>query len=398
MDINKNILVLGGGFGGIKTALELSKDPGINITLISDQDNFRYYPTLYHAATGGKITASQIPLSEIFEGKRVKLIKDSAKTLDRSAKQVATESGKKYAYDELVISLGVMTNYFGIKGLEEYAYGIKSIEEAKRLRDHLHDQLLDEGKPDLNYVIIGGGPTGVELAGALTGYLRQIMQRHDAQKHSLHIDLVEAAPRLVPRMPERYSRAVARRLRKLDIKLHLGKTVEAETADQLFVSGHSIKSHTVVWTAGVANHPFFKVNGFTLSDHGKVVVDNHLQAEEHIYVIGDNADTPYSGMAQTAIYDARFVAEDLKCQLHARKRHAYEPKKPIYATPVGSHWSAVLWGRLQLYGRSGWLLRILADFVGFKDYESWPKASKHWLDENLGDESDCHICAYRKRK
>ena len=389
----KRILILGGGFGGIKVALELADQADMAVTLLSNQDSFRYYPTLYRAATGGRLAASTIPLPEIFARRGVRLVKDAAKTIDHQNHQVLTTSGKKYGYDELVIALGVITNFFGIKGLEQYAYGIKSIEEASRLRDHLHKLLLDEGKPDLNYVIIGGGPTGVELAGALPGYLHQIMKRHDIQKRSLHIDLVEAAPRLMPRMPAAYSRALARRLRKLGVTLYLGQSVEAETADNLALGDHSIASHSVVWTAGVTNHPFFKANNFALSERGKVTVNEYLQAEDHIYVVGDNADTPYSGMAQTALYDAIFVADNLKRLAREKPLKAYKAKVPVYVTPVGPRWAAVLWGKAQIYGWLGWLLRSAADFAGFHDYEPWWRSSKHWLAENQDGSEVCSICA-----
>jgi NADH dehydrogenase len=122
----QKVVIVGGGFGGIKTALELANKPQFDVTLISDQANFRYYPTLYHAATGGKLTASSIPLAEIFEGKNIELAEDDIKHLDRKDKIV---KGKiKYPYDILVLALGVTTNYFGIKGLADYSYGIKSLE------------------------------------------------------------------------------------------------------------------------------------------------------------------------------------------------------------------------------------------------------------------------------
>ena len=388
----KKVLVVGGGFGGIKTALELARQPHFDVSLLSETSNFRYYPTLYRAATGGRLTASQIPLSEIFAGKNVHIIKDSAKTLDRANQAIIGASGKKYHYDDVIIALGVVTNSFGIKGLEEYAYGIKSIEEAGRLRRHLHKTLLDEGKPDVNYVIVGGGPTGVELAGALPGYLRHLMKLHGIKKNSLHIDLVEAAPRLMPRMSKLYSRSIRRRLKKLGVKLYLGQTVQAETTEELIVSGHSIKSHTVVWTAGVTNHPFFKANEFMMSERGKVVVDNYMAAEDHVYVIGDNADTEFSGMAQTALYDAVFVANNLRRASRGKNLRTYKPKRPIYVTPVGPRWAAVAWGQLQLFGLVGWLLRSAADFVGYSDYEPWWRASKHWLAEEQSGEEDCPIC------
>lgn len=396
MNKKQKVLIIGGGFGGIKAALEID-DNAYEISLMNDRDNFRYYPTLYHAATGGRLSASRIPLAEIFASKKIKTIVDQAETIDREAKMVHTVSGKKYSYDILIIALGVVTNYFGIKGLKDYAYGIKSVEEATRLRNHLHQLIIDEGKPDLNYVIIGGGPTGCELAGALPAYLREIMRRHGVKKHSLHIDLVEAAPALMGRMPKGYSRAVARRLRKLGVKLYLGQTVSAETAEEVEVSGHPIDSHTVVWTAGVTNHPFLKANNFALAGHGRALVNQYLQAEENIYIIGDNADTPYSGMAQTALYDARFVAGNLNRLARGRLPRTYQPKRPIYVTPVGPYWAAVLWGKAQIYGRLGWLLRSAADWVGFHDYEPWWTSSKHWLAENFEGPEDCPVCSREAR-
>jgi NADH dehydrogenase len=390
-DNRQKVLVLGGGFGGIKAALELADNEAYDVSLLSDQANFRYYPTLYRAATGGRIAASSIPLSEIFEGKDVNIIQGSAQKINRDTKHVQTNADKKYAYDILVIALGVVTNFFGIKGLQEYAYGIKSVEEAHRLRDHLHQLLEDEHKPDLNYVVIGGGPTGIELAGALGPYLRHITKSHGIAHKAIHIDLVEAADRLMPRMPKPYSEAVKKRLRKLGVKFYLGQTVEAETADGLQVSGHPIASHTVVWTAGVTNHPFFKDNGFSLNDRGKVMVDDFLQAETNVYVIGDNADTPYSGMAQTALYDAKFLAKNLARHANGKPMKAYKAKTPIYVTPVGPHWAAVLWGQLHIYGWLGWALRSAADFVGYHDYEPWWKASKHWVAEEM-DEEECPVC------
>ncbi|MBX4201784.1 FAD-dependent oxidoreductase [Candidatus Saccharibacteria bacterium] len=384
------VVVLGGGFAGIKAALELCDNPKLSVRLISDQVNFRYYPTLYRAATGGRMEASSIPLSEIFKGKSVKLINDTIQTVDREAKKL---SGKEnYSYDILVVALGVVTNYFGIKGLKEYSYGIKSQEDAQELRDHIHKLLLDEGKPDVNYIVIGGGPTGVELAGALPSYIKHIMKKHQLADKKLHIDLVEAAPRLMPRMPKSYSTALAKRLRKLGIKLYLNQTVQAETADALMVNDHSIESHTVVWTAGVTNHPFFSANTFALTDHGKVVVDKTLQAEPNIFVIGDNADTPFSGMAQTALHDAKFAAYNVQRLVRGKKPMSYSPKKPIYVTPVGPRWAAVLWNNFHVYGWFGWVLRSAADFRAFHEYEPWWLSSQHWIAE-YEDQPTCPICS-----
>jgi NADH dehydrogenase len=388
----ERVLIVGGGFGGVKAALELAAFEHFAVTLLSDDTDLRYYPTLYHTATGGHRANSSIPLARIFEDKPVVLARGQAVTLDRQAKTVTTKDGTVYPYDTLVLGLGVVTNYFGIKGMQEYAYGIKTQSEVARFKQHLHKQLLEDHRPDLNYVIVGAGPTGIELAGALPGYLREIMKNHGLPKRKLHIDIIEAMPKLLPRLPKTTSRTVARRLRKLGIKIYLGSKVEAASADDLTVNGKPIRSHTVIWTAGVTNHPFFAENNFALIGRGKVATDVYLQAEPNIFVIGDNANTPYSGLAQTALRDGEFVARNLRRRALNKKFKPYVPKEPITVIPGGPHWAAVIWGPFHFSGRVGWLLREAADLVGFHDLEPWPKAAKQWFTE-FTEDNDCETCA-----
>jgi len=388
----EQILIVGGGFGGVKAALELADDDRFHVSLLSDSPELRYYPTLYHTATGGRRANSSIPLSRIFADKQVTVIQGTATTLDRKAKLLSTSDGQTHAYDVLIIGLGVVTNYFGIEGLQEYAYSIKSQDEVKRFKAHLHDQLTSDHKPDLNYVIVGAGPTGIELAGALPSYMQHIMKNHGVPARKIHIDLIEAAPRLLPRLPVDTSRTVKRQLRRLGIKLYLGSVVQAETANELIVNGKPIRSHTVVWTAGVTNHPFFTENKFTLMGRGKVGVDVYLQAEDNIFVIGDNANTPYSGLAQTALRDGAFVANNLRRRVSGKDFKSYVAKKPITVIPAGPRWAAVVWGGLRIYGWLGYLLREAADVVGFHDLEPWVQASKQFLTEFSAEDS-CETCA-----
>lgn len=388
----EKVLIVGGGFAGVKSALELSEDERFEVTLLSDDTDLRYYPTLYHTATGGSRANSSIPLSGLFDAKPVKVIKGSAKSLDRKAKTVATEAGESLPYDSLIIGLGVVTNYFGIEGLKDYSYSIKSQAEVQRFKAHLHQQLTDESRPDLHYVIVGAGPTGIELAGSLPGYLHQIMKKHGVKDRKVHIDLIEALPRLLPRLPKSASRQVKRRLKKLGIRVYLGKTVQGQTADELTVSGKPIRSHTVVWTAGVTNHPFFSENQFALTKRGKVSVDAYLQAEDNIFVVGDNANTPYSGLAQTALHDGSFVAKNLKRRTRGKKLKSYVVKQPITVIPAGPRWALVLWGHATFGGWRGWLLREAADLVGFHDVEPWPKAAKQFMTE-FQSQDNCPICA-----
>ncbi|HEY1646135.1 MAG TPA: FAD-dependent oxidoreductase [Candidatus Saccharimonadales bacterium] len=385
------VVIVGGGFGGVKAALELASDDRFNVTLVSEASELRYYPTLYHTATGGRRANSSIPLNVIFQDKKVNLVKDSALSVDKKAKVLKTGNGS-YGYDSLILALGVVTNYFNIPGLDKYSFSIKTQDEVARLKAHLHDQLTADHKPDLNYVIVGAGPTGIELAGSLPGYLRTIMRYHGVKPRKIHIDLIEAAPKLLPRLPRDTSRMVGRQLKRLGISLYTNSVVQGEDAESLMVSGKPIQSHTVIWTAGVTNHPFFAANNFSIMNRGKVAVDAYLRADDNIYVIGDNANTPYSGLAQTAMRDGNFVAKNLKRSLDGRDMTGYKPHKSITVIPAGPYWAAVVYGGLRMYGILGWTLREAADFVGFHDLESWNKATRQWFSE-FGTQEDCPVCA-----
>lgn len=393
------ILVIGGGFGGIRAAVKLSKHPGFDVTLISNLTTFAYYPHFYHSATGGSRSESALPLTDVLRGTSVKLIKDVIVSIEPEVRTVTSSDGvTKYPYDKLVMALGCVTNYFGIAGLKELSYGIKSIEEAEELKRHLHEQLLADHKPDLNYVVVGAGPSGVELAASLDSYLERITRLHGLQPRDNFVTLVEAAPRVLPRSSEAVSATVKTRLETLGVKVLTGATVKAETADALELDGESIATKTVVWTAGTAVNPFYYTNGqhFQLAKGGRVMVSNHLEAKDNVYVIGDNAATPYSGLAQTAIRDADYVAADIIKAMSGQSRPAYRPAAAISVVPVGKNWAVAEYKTLHIYGLIGSILRRVADLIGYADMESWPQALRLWLQDSRREDG-CPICGAEEK-
>ena len=389
------VLILGGGFGGVRAASQLSRNSDLEVTLISNLTTFAYYPQFYHSATGGSRSESALPLTDVLDGTRVKLVKDVIVAIDPEARTVTSIDGvTKYQYDDLVMALGCVTNYFGITGLKEFSYGIKSIEEAEEFKLHLHDQLMAEHKPDLNYVVVGGGPTGVELAASLGIYLKRIMKLHAIARRDYQIELVEAAPRILPRSSEAVSARVQRKLESLGVKVLTGSTVKAETAAALELEGQSIATRTVVWTAGTSVNPFYYANSphFQLARGGRVMVSGHLEAKDHLYVIGDNAATPYSGLAQTAVRDADYVAADISRARAGHARPAYHPVAPISVIPVGENWAVAEWRGHAIYGFVGFVLRRLADLAGYSDIERWGKAVRVWLEDSR-HEDGCKTCS-----
>lgn len=385
------IVIVGGGFAGIKVALELVDDERFHVTLVSKLRSFRYYPTLYRTATGGRKMVADIPFEQLFGSKKITILNDEATKIDRLNRRIITKGKVSLNYDALVLALGVRTNYFGIKGLKEYSYGIKSLDDAVRLKNHLHKQLILDHKPDINYVVVGGGATGVELAGVLPSYINNLLKNHGIRPRKIHIDLIEASPRLLPKMPKKVSRRIRKRLVSLGVRVRTNTVVQAQNAEALMVHNKPIRSHTVVWTAGVTNHPFFSKNDFQLANNHKVRVDQFLQAEPAIYVAGDNADTPYSGMAQTALHDGIYLANNFKRLANNQEARPYNAKKPIYVTPVGPGYAAVVWGKIRLFGLPGAILRRVADFRAYKDYLPWQRASELWMAEEDEEES-CPYC------
>lgn len=365
-----NITIVGGGFAGVKAALELSSHPSAQVTLISDRKDFQYYPALYSTATGHSHLESWVPLETIFKNKpQVALVYDTVESLDVAARTVTGKKGKVYSYDRLLLALGTVTTYFGIKGLEKHAQGIKSAKEIKRLQAHLRDELTNRHTPDSHYVIIGGGPTGVELAAAMGAYMRRLCTHYKLENHPIKIDLVEAAPRILPRMSEKASALVAERLHKLGVTVYTNTAVKSESEDELKMGDIDIRSRSVIWTSGVANHPFYAAHSqyFAFAPNGRVTVDVQLKAADNVYVMGDNAATPYTGLAQTALHDAVFVAHNLKREMNGQKPKSYKAIKPPVVVPVGPFWAIFEWHGLRFTGLIGAMLRRAADFMGYSD-------------------------------
>jgi len=388
----QHVVIVGGGFAGVKTAIELCDSELFEVSLVTNRPNFEIYGSLYQTIVGGSAKVSTIPLSEIFAERTIEIINGTAKELDRKSKQIITTTGKKISYDILILALGMVTNYFNIKGLPEYSYGMKSLVEAEELKRHIHDNVTKKNLQTYHYVVVGGGPSGIELAGMLPSYIERVARFHNVEKPRAHVDLVEAAPRLLPRLPRSISSSVGFNLRKQGVRIYLNTAVLGQTADELLIHNKPIRSHTVIWTAGMSNNPFFKENNFQTSLNGKVRVDQYLQAEPGIYVLGDNADTPYSGMAQTALYDGKSIARNLIRIAEGKEAWPYRAKKPIYVLPAGPRWAAVVWGRVRFYGFAGYLLRRAADFMAYKDYSSWPMTFSRFAAE-LDREESCPHCA-----
>jgi len=398
--MSKKIVIVGGGFGGVRAALDLSKGSpkDAKIVLISDKRHFEYLPALYKVAVGQSPLEVCIPLDEIFKNKNVEVILDKISAADLSKKALKGESGSSYNFDTLILALGSETAYFNIEGLKELAFSLKSINEGLKLKKHIHglfqSHLMatkEEAVSNLHVLIVGGGATGVELAGELCSYMIKIARAHKIDPSFITVDLIEAASRVMPMMPEDVSRNILKELRRCGVNVFLNRVVMKEDIEQVFLKDMTLKSKTVIWTAGAkTNNMYSQIGGLELDKKGRVIVDEYLQPKgmKDIFVIGDAAATPYAGLAQTAIYDGSYVAGNILKNLSGRKMEAYSPHKVSYVIPVSPNWAATMIGPFRLYGIFSVWLRRLIDLRFFLSILPFRKA----LDVFWGNKKFCESC------
>lgn len=372
--MKQKVIIVGGGFAGVRTALDLAKkkNNAIEIILISNQDYFEYYPAMYRVVTGSSHSRVKIPLAEIFRQKPVTILVDTIASLDPKNKSVTGLSGNVYEADFLVMALGSQMTYFNIEGVEEVSFNFRSIDRALQLRERIHEQFEKHSHGDkeetlvsLHFVIVGGGASGVELAGELALYTRALAQTCNVPESFITIDLIEAASRVLPVMDEKVSEKATQRLRELGVNVLANRTLVKSESWTAFFKDMEIGTRTVIWTAGVKNNDLYKqlAADFEFDGKGRVVVDDFLQAKgyQDVFILGDNASTPYAGLAQTAIYDGAFLAKNILQSVQGRESKLYAPKPVSYDIPIGPGWAILISHGITLYGKIAWYLRHIID-------------------------------------
>ncbi len=300
------------------------------------------------------------------------------------------------------MALGSETVYFDIPGLKEYSFGFKSIQEALRLKRHLHEVFAScelSQKEDkvcsAQIVVVGGGASGVELAGELAIYTKDLAKKHNMEPSLVTIDLIEAAPRILPTMPPDVSEKARVRLQSLGVNIFLNRALMKEEFDEIYLKDIELKAKTVIWTAGVKPHHLYtQVAGLSFDKRGKVIVDATLRPSgfENVFVVGDASSTEFSGMAQTAVLDGKSVAKNVKRLLSNQTPTPASSKKPSYAIPVGPGFAVVLLGSLRVYGFVGWVIRRLIDLKFFMSILPFNKALLAFQSGKTVCES-CLICS-----
>jgi len=379
----KHIVVVGGGFGGVKTALNLANKPGFEVTLISDNTHFEYHGALYRSAVGHSPMEVVIPLKEIFQhAHNVTLVLDKVGYIDTVKKRLATEMGHTYDYDRVVFAMGNTVNYFGIRGLQQHTETMHDIVSTVKLRQSLVELFKVPKQQPVRIAIVGAGASGVELAGEIPHFAELIAKKHGQKKPNVKIVLVDGSDRVLPLLSPKASAKVTKRLLSLGTEIHLNIQVESCESGTVYMSAGNLNADLIIWTAGSKPVDFYQANGtvFTLGRGGRVAVNEYLQAQNqpHVYVLGDNADTKYSGMAQTALHDANFVSRNFIREHAGQPQKAYRARKPLYVVTAGQKWAVVEDGKKTISGYRGWIIRRKADLWIFKNFQPYQQAIKTW--------------------
>ena len=400
----QRVAIIGGGFGGLYAARRLGRDARVDLTLVDRRNHHVFQPLLYQVATGA-VAPGDIaqPLRSILRRNRnTTVLLGEAIGLDPERREVALSDGGPIAYDTLIVATGARHSYFGHDKWREFAAGLKSIDDATQIRRRIliafeaaeREHVAKRRAEWMTFVVVGGGPTGVELAGALGEIANDTLKRdfRSINPPDARIILVEAMDRVLPGYPEGRSRSAKRQLERLGAAVRTGTKVTKISGSQVTVEPTAggppvrIPTRTILWAAGVQASSFARIvaaaTGAETDRAGRIKVGPDLTIPGHpeIFVIGDAAvqpwkpDKPVPGVAQGGIQAGRYAADAIVARLNG------EPQEPFRFRDLGdvavigrlSGVTSIPW--LGPFGRTGgfiaWLLWLgihIVNLAGFSN-------------------------------
>ena len=383
------VVIIGAGFGGLNTAETLA-DREVEVRIL-DKDNYHgFWPLLYQVATAGLEPESiAYPVRAIIRRhKNVSFQIGEVERIDFDTKMVYARDWS-IDYDYLVISAGSVNNFFGNKSLEEHTHGLKSLGEAVSLRNRVltaFERAARETDPakraaHLTFVIIGGGPTGVELAGAFSELIRHVLRKDYPMLDvsQARIVLVEGHSAVIPTFSKGLQQRAVRQLERMGVELRLNSMVaDADDESVTLKDGTHIPSHTVIWAAGVRAADLAQSLGVKLQRGGRVPVEPTLNLPDHpeVFVIGDmayleaKAGQPYPQVAQVAIQQGKRAALNIQAQLHRQKMKPFSYFDKGSLATIGRRSAVLEIGPLQMSGFLAWLIWLVVHItflIGFRN-------------------------------
>jgi NADH dehydrogenase len=384
-----HVVIIGGGFGGLTAARAFKREP-VRLTLIDRRNHHLFQPLLYQVATAALNPADiAMPIRRVLRHQRnASVILGEAVSIDTRQKIVQLADGE-VAYDYLIVATGATHSYFGHDEWREPAPGLKSVEDAVEIRRRVlvayeaAEREIDPAEVGnwMTFVIIGGGPTGVEMAGALAEISRAVLER-DFRKidpSKARIVLIEAGPNLLPAMAPESSASAERQLKRLGVEVITNSPVTAVDDRGLTHGGMRLESRTVIWAAGVAASELGKTlgAGVKLDRAGRVIVNQDLSVPgtDDVFAIGDLASIssdgkPVPGLAPAAMQQGRHAAKNIICRIRGEPTIPFHYRDKGTLATIGKAHAVADIGGLHVGGLIAWLMWLFVHIlflIGFRN-------------------------------
>jgi NADH dehydrogenase len=372
----KQVVIVGGGFAGLNAARVLGGQKGVSVTVIDKRNHHLFQPLLYQVASAGLSPAEiAAPIRTLLSNySNIRVFQAEVQSIDAEAKTVHTDHDT-IAYDYLILACGASHSYFGNEHWEPYAPGLKTIEQATEIRRRILSAFekaersndRSDLKRNLTFVIVGAGPTGVELAGAISEMSRFTLSSEfrSIDPSLTRVILIEAGPRILPMFSDELSAIAMRDLEKIGVQVWTSSMVTNIDANGVEIGNERVQAATVIWAAGVKAPELNQTLDGTTDRQGRVVVqeDLSLESSPNIFVVGDqahfahNRENPLPGVAPVALQQGRWAAANILRDLKE------EPRKSFVYTDKG---------QMATIGRSRAIMSFAGlEFRGFFAWVSW---------------------------
>jgi NADH dehydrogenase len=393
------VVIVGAGFGGLWAAKTLANAP-VEVVVIDRENYHLFQPLLYQVATAGLSPADiAAPIRGIVGAYRnVTVLLGEIVGVDVVARTVSIMGERHVPYDYLVLATGARHAYFGHDDWESLAPGLKRIEDATEIRRRIllaferaeNEMDADERRRLMNLVIVGGGPTGVELAGAIAELARRALAKdfRNIDPRVTRIILVEAGPRLLPSFPEDLSDDAARRLKQLGVEVHLGAPITVIDSSGVKIGTTQIEARTVIWAAGVAASSAGYWIGAKCDRVGRIEVDPGLSVPGHpeIFAIGDTAlaldanGKPLPGIAPVAKQQGRYVGSLIKARLRGAERvEPFHYRNYGNLATIGRKAAVIDFGWIHLRGLVAWVIWSVVHIYFLIGFRNRAMVALDWL-------------------
>jgi NADH:ubiquinone reductase (H+-translocating) len=372
------ILILGGGYGGIMSAVRLQKELGSDeaeVTLVN-KHNYHYQTTWLHENAAGTLhhDKTRIMIEDIIDMNKINFVQDTVKEIKKDEKLVLLEN-QELTYDYLVIALGSDPETFGIQGLKENAFSIRSINSVRKIREHIDYSFArynNENQPDelITIVVGGAGFTGIEFVGELADRVPELCREYDIPREKVRIVNIEAAPTVLPGFDEELVEYAINNLERRGIEFLVNTPIkECNTDGVVLANGEEIKAATIVWTGGVRGNHLVEEAGFeTMRGRVKVDKDLRMPGFDYIFIAGDcaliideEANRPYPPTAQIAIQQAFTIARNIKALMNGGKMEEFKPDIKGTVASLGKGEAIGKVGNKKLFGATASAMKKVID-------------------------------------